>query len=161
MTTDCQTRRLTFSRFDEGFLEKSWRWLQDPEIKKLTMTPDFNHEQQRRWFDRLPEMKDYFIWGLRCDGAPIGAVGLKHVADGRAEYWGYIGERGYWGAGLGGEMMRFIFGEAKKMRLRELYLVVHHENTRAMALYQKHGFRTVAENAGVLRMELRLGDSHE
>jgi RimJ/RimL family protein N-acetyltransferase len=158
MTTDCQTHRLTFCPFDEGFLEKSWRWLQDPEIKRLTMTPDFNREQQRRWFESLPELKDYRIWGMRCDDAAIGALGLKHIGEGRAEYWGYLGERQYWGAGLGGEMMRFVLGEAKKMRLRELYLVVHRENARAIALYQKHGFRTVAENAGVLRMELCVDD---
>ena len=118
MTTDCQTHRLTFCPFDEGFLEKSWRWLQDPEIQRLTMTPSFNREQQRRWFESLPQMKDYSLWGMRCDEAPIGALGLKHIDHGRAEYWGYIGERAYWGLGLGGEMMRFVFGEAGKMRLR-------------------------------------------
>ncbi len=148
MPGPCQTQRLKFTNFDGRFLEKSWQWLQDPEIKRLTMTPDFNREQQRRWFDGLPHATDYLIWGLLCDDKPIGAVGLKHLEGRRAEYWGYIGEREYWGAGLGSEMMEFILGEAKARKLRELYLVVHQDNTRAIALYQRHGFRPVAEKAG-------------
>ena len=160
MLAQSQTQQLTFTRFDERFLEKSWHWLQDPELKRLTMTPDFNREQQRRWFSHLPQAKDYLIWGLLCDDTPIGALGLKHITKETAEYWGYIGERDYWGSGLGSQMMRFALGEAKRLELRGLYLVVHRENPRAIALYQKHGFQPVAENAGVLRMQLSLDDVH-
>jgi RimJ/RimL family protein N-acetyltransferase len=160
MSTACHPGRLTFSRFDERFLERSWHWLQDAEVKRLTMTPDFTREQQRRWFDRLPEMKDYLIWGLLCDNVPIGAVGLKHITGDEAEYWGYIGQRDYWGAGLGGEMMKFIFGKAGSLSLRELYLNVHKDNARAVGLYAKAGFRIVGESAGVLKMRASVADAH-
>src|SRR5208283_2989 len=73
MRTDCCAGRLTFTRFDERFLEKSWEWLNDPEIKRLTLTPDFTRESQARWFARLPTMKDYLIWGLLHERTPIGA----------------------------------------------------------------------------------------
>ena len=110
MSEGTKTRfRLSFGRYDEQFLEKSWQWLHDPEIKRLTMTPDFTREDQLRWFARLPEMTDYRIWGISCGGQPVGALGLKHILGDRAEYWGYIGERHYWGGGLGEEMMEFIF----------------------------------------------------
>ncbi len=160
MTTDCRPGRLIFSPFDERFLERSWQWLRDPEIKRLTMTPDFTREQQQRWFQGLAAKPDYLIWGLLCEGVPIGAVGLKHVADGQAEYWGYIGEREYWGAGLGREMMQFAFGQAAKLGLDALCLNVHRENARAIALYTKAGFRIIEENNGVLRMRTRLADAH-
>ena len=160
MATECHAGRLTFCRFDERFLERSWQWLQDAEIKRLTMTPEFTRDQQRRWFERLPEMKDYMIWGLLCDGAPIGAVGLKHITGGDAEYWGYIGERDYWGAGLGGEMMRFIFDKARALGLRELYLTVHSDNGRAVGLYTKAGFQTVGESAGVLKMRAPIANAN-
>lgn len=156
MTNHCQTQRLTFVRFDERFLEKSWHWLQDPEIKRLTMTPDFDRQQQRRWFEHLPLMDDYRIWGLMCEHTPIGAVGLKHVVKGSAEYWGYIGERDYWGAGLGSEMMGFVLDQAKRLELRELHLAVHKDNARAIALYTKHGFLAFSQQDGVLQMQLRL-----
>lgn len=158
MSIACHPGRLSFSCFDERFLERSWHWLQDGEIKRLTMTPEFTREQQRQWFERLPEMKDYLIWGLLCDSAPIGAVGLKHITGNEAEYWGYIGERDYWGTGLGAEMMKFIFGKAKALALQQLYLNVHKDNARAVGLYTKAGFRTVGESAGVLKMRTSVAD---
>ena len=160
MTTECQPGRLTFSQFDERFLKRSWEWLQDPEIKRLTMTPDFTRDQQRSWFNRLPETKDYMIWGLLCGDAPIGAAGLKHITAKDAEYWGYIGEREYWGTGLGGEMMQFAIEKAGALGLRGLYLTVHKDNVRAVALYAKAGFRIVGESAGVLKMEISIAKTN-
>jgi RimJ/RimL family protein N-acetyltransferase len=133
--------RLLFGRFDERFLERSWEWLSDPEIKRLTMTPDFTREEQLRWFERLPEMPDYRIWGISYDTVPIGALGLKHITQHEAEYWGYIGERSYWNAGLGGEMMRFIFARARELKLGRVYLNVHSDNARAVQLYTNVGFK--------------------
>ncbi len=151
--------RLSFGRFDELFLEKSWQWLHDPEIKQLSMSPDFDREEQLRWFARLPDRTDYLIWGLACDGIPIGALGLKHITRDKAEYWGYIGDRGYWDAGLGGEMMRFIFKRAKKMGLNELYLKVHRDNARAIRLYTRVGFKTVSEDQEIFNMLLSLREA--
>src|ERR1700722_14823624 len=103
-----KSSRLAFARFDEQFLEKSWEWLRDPDLKRLSMAPDFTREEQRQWFSGLAEKSDYLIWGLSCDGIPIGAAGLKHITKEAAEYWGYIGERHYWGIGLGREAMDFV-----------------------------------------------------
>jgi RimJ/RimL family protein N-acetyltransferase len=149
--------RLSLERFDEAYLERSYHWLRDPEIKRLTMARDFTAEEQLRWFARLPEKTDYLIWGLSCDGIPIGAMGLKHITRGEAEYWGYIGDRSYWHAGLGGEMMRYIFSRAKKMGLNELYLKVHRDNARALRLYTRVGFITISEDKEVFHMRFSLG----
>ena len=35
------------------YLELSWKWLNDPEIKVLTNTPDFSLDQQLKWFNSL------------------------------------------------------------------------------------------------------------
>jgi RimJ/RimL family protein N-acetyltransferase len=150
--------RLLFGRFDERFLERSWEWLSDPEIKRLTMTPDFTREEQLRWFERLPEMPDYRIWGISYDTVPIGALGLKHITQHEAEYWGYIGERSYWNAGLGGEMMRFIFARARELKLGRVYLNVHSDNARAVQLYTNVGFKIAREQDGVLQLEILLRD---
>jgi RimJ/RimL family protein N-acetyltransferase len=153
--------RLFFGRFDKTFLEKSWHWLRDPEIKRLTMSPDFTREEQLRWFARLPERTDYLIWGLACDGIPIGALGLKKITQHEAEYWGYIGDRDYWNAGLGREMLGFIFSRAKKMALNELYLKVHRDNARAIRLYTRFGFKTVGEDKEVFNMRLSLREAKD
>jgi len=156
-----RTSRLTFGRYDERFLEKSWQWLNDPEVKRLTMTPDFTREEQRRWFSCLPERPDYLIWGVSDAATPIGAVGLKNLTKTDAEYWGYIGERDHWGRGLGRELVEHIIHQAKRLGLTSLYLRVHGENIRAIRLYMSSGFRTSMDENGVLTMRLVIGDAHE
>ena len=37
---------LSLVEYTEEFLELSWLWLSDPEIKELTMTPDFTKKEQ-------------------------------------------------------------------------------------------------------------------
>ena len=86
-------------------------------------------------------------------------MGLKHITRDEAEYWGYIGDRAYWDAGLGGEMLCFILSQAKKMGLNELYLKVHRDNARAIRLYTRFGFKTVSEDKEVLNMRLSLRES--
>jgi RimJ/RimL family protein N-acetyltransferase len=151
---------LCFETFDECFCELSWAWLNDPEIKQLTMTPSFTREDQLRWFAGLSTMTDYRIWGVRYEVSPIGAVGLKKVTAVDGEYWGYIGERRFWGLGLGQRMIDFVLGQARSLGLREVYLHVSQENLRAIALYKRCGFELCREQAGVLRMHLPLNASH-
>ncbi len=158
--TETLSPRLTFGRFDEDFLECSWRWLNDPELKRLTLTPDFTRAGQLAWFARLPQMKDYCIWGLKVDNKPVGAAGLKHVTVADAEYWGYLGERQYWGRGLGREILSFIIERAREMNLARLSLHVHRDNLRAVALYSKTGFRIHEERDSVLEMWLSLTPTH-
>jgi RimJ/RimL family protein N-acetyltransferase len=148
--------RLSAVRFDEVFLERSWHWLHDPEIKRLTLSPDFTREEQLLWFAWFPGRTDYLIWGLAGNGIPIGAMGLKNITRSEAEYWGYIGDRSYWNRGLGREMMGFIFDQSKKLGLKELYLKVHRDNPRAIRLYTRVGFKTVREDQDVFHMRLSL-----
>lgn len=143
--------------FDQAFLERSWNWLQDPEIKRLTLTPDFTREEQQRFFDGLPSRSDYRIWGVVLAGGElIGAAGLKNVTRGSAEYWGYIGEKQWWGKGLGGEMLTAVEAEARKLGLPQLVLRVVTDNVRAVRAYEKSGFQVARDEAGVLTMSKSL-----
>jgi RimJ/RimL family protein N-acetyltransferase len=136
---------LSFGPFDERFLEKSWFWLNDPIIKHHTMTPDFTREQQQHWFNALPTMRNYWIWGVAFHGEPIGAVGLKGIADGSAEYFGYIGERMLWGRGLGRRILAFAQQVAMERGLRHIRLKVHPTNEAALRLYKGGGFSFTGE----------------
>jgi RimJ/RimL family protein N-acetyltransferase len=151
---------LCFEAFDERFCELSWAWLNDPEIKQMTMTPSFTREDQLRWFAGLSTMTDYRIWGVSFEASPIGAVGLKKVTALGGEYWGYIGERRFWGLGLGRGMIEFVLGQARTLKLREVYLHVSQENLRAIALYKRCGFDLCREQAGVFRMRRLLNAPH-
>lgn len=131
-----------FVRYDERFLRASWTWLRDKEIKNMTMSPDLDKDSQRSWYEKLNQRLDYFIWGITVDGFPIGAVGIKKINLERSEgeYFGYIGEKSYWGQGIGTLMLQYIIRIAAEKQLDTLILYVTSSNKRAIRLYEKNGF---------------------
>lgn len=138
---------IQFTEFDAVYLERSYVWLTEPEIKRLTLSPDITKQSQQLWYDSLSERNDYMIWGVLCDGIPVGAVGLKKIdyINHSAEYFGYIGEKKYWGKGIGTQMLSFAIDEARKLDVKKLELHVSDDNTRAIALYNKIGFQETIE----------------
>ncbi len=132
--------KIIFEKYDEDYLELSWQWLNDPEIKELTQTPDFTREQQRAWFDSLAERKDYMVWGINVNNTKIGVAGLKNINDKEAEYFGYIGAKEYWSKGLSRPILDFIKLEASRLGLNRIYLKVSARNPRAVKAYQNNGF---------------------
>ena len=148
---------LAFMPYDETFLACSWDWLNDKEIKAMTMTPDITREIQREWFSQL-NSRDYYVWGVACCGLPIGVVGLKHVdlAARQGEYFGYIGEKEYWGRGIGAKMIDFIRGQAKQRGLETLSLIVSHHNERAIRLYLRYGFSAVEQTDKFWTMRITI-----
>ena len=144
--------KIQFLEFDRVFLDLSFQWLSDSTIKYLTMTPDITKENQEEWFASLQDKNDYYIRGIAVDNKPIGACGLKHITLEAGEYWGYIGEKDYWGKGIGGRMMAFIEEYAKSSGLKQLYLQVLNDNERAIRLYVKNGYEVVSEDAEIIKM---------
>lgn len=130
---------LRFVEYSRSFLVKSWGWLNDPEIKRLTCTADFTRQQQEEFFISLPR-DGYNIWGLVYEDVEIGVAGLKNIKDGGAEYFGYIGEKQYWGMGLFSLMLDGIKLECKRLNIDYLFLYVSVENLMAIRAYEKNGF---------------------
>lgn len=131
---------LEFCDYKEEFLVYSWEWLNDKEIKELTMTPNFTKEQQKKFYLSLKEREDYIIYGLKIDDKPVGACGLKNIREGIAEYWGYIGEKKYWGKGYGAKIINEMISIAEEKKISNLYLKVTKNNVRAIKLYLNMGF---------------------
>jgi RimJ/RimL family protein N-acetyltransferase len=141
-------------RYDERMLELSWAWLRDPDLRRLVDSAEFTREAQRAWFDSLAGRSDYLIWGVEFEGAPIGAFGLKHVTSREAEYWGYIGEKSFWGRGVGRWMLERARAEAQCRGLSRLHLRVLRDNARAIAGYKRFGFRTDSVSEQSLLMSI-------
>ena len=143
--------------FDKRFFEKSRSWLEDEEVNRLTDTGELPSEPDRlKWFESLPSKKDYLIWGVACEEEPIGACGLTNIQGPKAEYWGYIGEKIYWGKGLGSSMLKGVEQKAKELNLDELYLTVLVENNWAIGLYRKNGYLEMGKADNRLTMAKRL-----
>ncbi|EKS1846393.1 GNAT family N-acetyltransferase [Cronobacter muytjensii] len=145
--------RITLTSYDREFLELSWIWLQDPEIKKLTLTSDFTREQQMAFFNSLHDRKDYLIYGVQLGTKKIGVAGLKNIKNDVAEYWGYIGEKDLWGKGIGKFVIEEIERIANNFGIKKLYLKVSEFNPRAIKAYHKSGFVISNSQNNVIFME--------
>lgn len=129
--------------FSELYLNLSWDWLNDNEIKELTNTPTVTKQSQKDWYNYLYYRNDYEIWGIEVDNKPIGACGLKNITDKDCEYWGYIGEKDYWSKGVGSKALSMLIIKARKKGLKYIWLKVLKSNIRAIKLYEKYGFSIV------------------
>ncbi len=145
-------------KFSYKFLEKSWYWLNDPEVKYLTDTPDFTEEQQKKWFDSLGSDPTYQLWGISFSEMPIGVFGIKNIQlqKGEGEYWGYIGERTYRGKGIGRIVLQSLIDYAKnKIGLLSLYLYVIEQNEIAINFYKSFDFiETGRENGKIIMQKI-------
>ena len=61
--------------------------------------------------------------------------------------------REFWGLGIGSAMFEELIAAARDRGISQMELEVIEGNTRAMALYEKFGFRTVAERANAIRLK--------
>jgi RimJ/RimL family protein N-acetyltransferase len=150
---------LQLVNYTKDILEKSWNWLNDPEIKHLTSTPDFSKEDQQNWFSGLEKNDSYWVQGIQYDNKIIGVAGLKKIDPSKktAEYFGYIGEKEYWGKGLSKDLFKLIFKIAKdQFALESLYLNVVPDNIRAVKSYEKAGFSISDRTDSNITMSLNL-----
>ena len=127
--------------YDKTYFNLSKEWLSDDELNHLIHAGELPSDEDRlAWFKSLPERSDYLIWGVDYNGQPIGVCGLKRIVNNQAEYWGYIGEKAYWGKGLGKELMKEVINKAIEYGLETIWLRVRKYNVRAISLYKIVGF---------------------
>jgi len=148
--------RISFVPFSRTFLECSYVWLSDPEIQYLIQSPPVTKDAQDKYFKALPQRGDYAIWGIQIDDQPIGVCGLKNITQTNAEYWGYIGEKAFWGCGLGKKIVRHCLNWAIMNGLTSVFLRVIKDNSRAIHLYEKLGFTETLLEGNMLRFSISL-----
>jgi RimJ/RimL family protein N-acetyltransferase len=146
--------------FDERYRDLSFGWLSDPEIARLTRVPPMTRESQAVWFAGLPARTDYAIWGIECDGVPIGAFGLKLIGvDEGAEYFMYIGDPAYWGRGIARWSFDEVYEQARARGLKYLYGIVGKDNPRSLAVDLRHGFEIRREDDTAFYIALPIAEN--
>lgn len=136
---------IEFVEYDREFLGKSSIWLSDSEIKWLTMAPEISKLKQIEWFNELKNREDYYIKGVTVDKVLIGAMGIKKIDlnSKKGESWLYIGEKDFWGKGIGYKMLEELILIAKKMGLHFLIAKVACDNHQSVYLHRKCGYKIV------------------
>lgn len=145
-----------FVEYDETYLDFSWQWLNESEVKALSDTPDFTKQQQIDWFNGLKNNPEYRIWGVESNGVAVGAAGLKKITEKDACIFWYIGEKQTWGKGIG----TFIASEISKigisLGLDVLYGFPLVSNYRSLNLLFKEGYRITEYLNNYYRVEKKL-----
>jgi ribosomal protein S18 acetylase RimI-like enzyme len=114
-----------------------------PENMSAYLGAAFSEERQRH------ELEDESTraWVAEADGASIGYAQIKVGADHSAELVRIYADRVWHGRGVGQALLDHCVDGARAAGAKTLWLGVWERNPRAIAFYEKHGFRVVGEQA--------------
>lgn len=140
--TQVYLRAITLSDATEEYVQ----WVNDPEVTKGLATGVYPSgiENLKSYITGVINDPNAIMFAV-CDleGVHIGNIKLDrfdHIAK-TAELGLMIGNKSYWGKGIGSEMCRLILEYAfKELNLRKVSLTVFSNNPAAIKLYQKLGF---------------------
>jgi RimJ/RimL family protein N-acetyltransferase len=135
-------------------------WLGDPELVSLLSPnnmPQPSLKEEKDWIQKAIKNKDEFHLAIdTIDGEHIGSIGLNKIdkINQKAEFGIMIGNKKYWGQGIGTEACYLIcqYGFTK-LKLHRIYLKVFAFNVRGIKSYQKVGFK----KEGILRQDIKRG----
>lgn len=140
-------------------------WFNDPQVTRgLTRAYPMSLAEEIAWFEdqlgREPSERSMAIDVRQGDRwIHIGGCGLQDV-DWRARHAALgitIGDRTYWGKGLGSEVVRLLLRHGfETMNLNRIHLRVYEFNQRAIEVYRRAGFK----EEGRLRMDMYREGRH-
>ncbi len=127
-------------------LPRCLAWYNDPEVARLLGRPTGSTlGELEDWFGALGRRPDERAFAIFArGGAHIGNVYLRDIDPRRrrASVGIVLGERGYWGRGLGREALGLLLDFAfRRMGLRRISLEVLRTNARAFRAYRGLGFQ--------------------
>jgi RimJ/RimL family protein N-acetyltransferase len=138
--------------------ETSVRWRNDPAIWTYTGAVGrgpIDVATERAWIERVMMDPGERRYAIVADGAYIGNAYLTDIADKKAQFHIFIGERDRWGQGLGRRTTAAVLELAwQELDLNDVYLLVHRSNDAAISLYRTLGFAAVGPEGDFERMAI-------
>ena len=147
--------------YEKSDLDNVMAWINDEEVTRNlgsgVITYPVSRMQEEQFLEiagrsGASESNKIFAIETIAERKYIGGIDLRGInwIDRQAEIGIVIGDKSYWGKGYGTDAMRVIMRLGfDKMNLHRLWLHVHDYNQRAVASYEKCGFK----REGVLRQE--------
>ena len=128
--------------------EKYCSWLNDPEVNKYLETRKATIEDLKNYIQQRVDDPNSLFWGVfdKDSNAHIGNVKLEPIdrQKKKAVFGILIGNKDYWGKGIGTEATRLVVDHAfNSMGLEEIELGVIADNKKAARVYEKAGFKIV------------------
>jgi diamine N-acetyltransferase len=119
------------------------KWFNDPKVNKFMFVRHLTLKGEIKYLKNAIKDKSRHNMAIEVGGKHIGVVGLEvNKQNNRANFGLMIGEKQFWGQGIGEESSRLMIDFAfKKLKLHRLELDVYDYNPRAQNLYRKLGFK--------------------
>ena len=111
-----------------------------------------SREQQKSWFDNYQTREDDYIFIVCYQGAPVGCIGIRFLADHWDIYNVILGDKRCAKKGIMSKSLARIIEYASNVNLAEISLEVLSENL-AVDWYAKNGFRKVDSIDGAYIMK--------
>ena len=129
--------------------ERFCQWLADREVTKFLGVyyddPPPTLAEEKSWVKRARQDQNNFRLAINTiEGVHVGSVGLNKIDrfNQHAEFGIFIGDKKYWGQGLGTEACKLIVDYGfKKMKLHRIFLRHIAFNIRGHKSYWKVGFK--------------------
>lgn len=147
---------------DKNYFAKWWR---DKELLKLTsgVSKLISDEEVNKYFQAMLNGKNDYNFIILADGKIIGHISLTKRQNGWRETQIVIGDKKYWGKGIGQKAIKLLIRKARKVGISKIYLEVRLTNLRAIRAYEQCGFQKVKKVrypknkylSETLRMELK------
>ena len=134
-------------------------WLNDPEVNRYLVTTGATIEESRQYIKEKSESPDCLFLGIffKENEKHIGNVKLEPIdfKNKKAALGIMLGDKKYWGRGLGTEAMKLLLDWAfDNLGLKEVTTGAVSENKAAIKAYQKAGFQIV----GAKKKSIKHGD---
>jgi len=131
------------------------KWLNDEEVvRNLSMAAKvISIESEKEILSRLAKDHTYGIIDIEADKliGNVGLIGINHMHQ-SAEIGIFIGDKKYWDRGFGTEALCLLLDFSfKTLNLHSIILRTYDFNKRAIACYEKVGFRKIGEARDALR----------
>lgn len=152
---------LHFRKFTQEDIPYYYIWRNDPEVAQYDQSGflrPMSFEEVETWSQRMVEGPTFTIC---IDDTPIGTCAFMNVdqRNRHAELAIVIGDKNYWGKGLGTQSMKQLLEWGfYGMNLNRLYLHVFSFNERAKGLYEKMGFKLEGTKREMLFRDGRYED---
>ena len=120
-------------------------WWRDKELIALT-SGDFtllSDQEIQKQVNEITIDKNSFHFMIKADGKTVGHINLNKLGNHKAELQIVIGEKDYWGRGIGNKAAKEILNAAKQLGFQKIKIEVRPKNSRAINLYHKLGFKNL------------------
>ena len=142
-------------------LKKLIKWRKDQKIWRFTLghkKSKYSFKDELKWYKKVKKKRLNFAIIFAKSNTYIGNVYLTKITKNKAYYEIFIGEKKFWGKGLGTIASKISVLNAKLyFKSKELSLKVHEDNISAVKMYKKSGFKIISKlNNNTILMRLKI-----